>query len=250
MQVMVDGLLASYETAGQGKTIVLLHGWGDRASGLQTVRRALAKHFRVIAPDLPGFGGTQISANVWGLDEYATFISHMLDKLDVKDVYAVVGHSNGGAIAIRGLASGTLQAERLVLLASAGIRGENAGRLRVLQGATKVGKFLTMPLPDPAKRALRRQLYHMVRSDMMVAEHLEETFKRIVSEDVRKDAAKLKVPTLLIYGGKDQSTPVRYGELLRQRITGSTLKVLPEAGHFVHLDRSSEVIKAIEEFLV
>lgn len=249
MQVMVDGLLASYDAVGKGRTIVLLHGWGDRAAGLQDVRQALSRHFRVIVPDLPGFGGTQISANVWGLDEYATFVAHLLEKLDVKDVYAIVGHSNGGAIAIRGVSLGLLPAKRLVLLASAGIRGEHVGRQRVLQSATKVGKFLTMPLPDQAKRALRRQLYHMVRSDMMVAEHLQETFKKIVSEDVRKDAANITIPTLLIYGTKDRSTPVRYGELLHQRIDGSTLMVIPGAGHFVHLDRSAEVMKAIEEFL-
>lgn len=249
MQVMVDGLLTTYETAGQGKTIVLLHGWGDRAAGLQNILMALAKHYRVIAPDLPGFGGTQISANVWGLDEYATFVARLLDKLDVKDLYAVVGHSNGGAIAIRGVASGVLPAKRLVLLASAGIRGEHAGRQRVLQSATKVGKFITMPLPDPAKRALRRQLYHLVRSDMMVAEHIQETFKRIVSEDVRKDAAKITIPTLLIYGDKDRSTPARYGDLLHRRINGSKLVILGGGGHFVHLDRPGETMKAVEEFL-
>jgi pimeloyl-ACP methyl ester carboxylesterase len=228
----------------------LLHGWGDRAAGLQPVRQALAKHFRVIVPDLPGFGGTQISANVWGLDEYAAFVAHLTEKLDVKNVYAIVGHSNGGAIAIHGLASGILKSQRLVLLASAGIRGERLGRQRLLQGATKVGKFITLPLPDRAKRALRRRLYHMVRSDMMVAEHLEETFKRIVSEDVRKQAASIALPTLLIYGEKDRSTPVYYGEILHERIAGSTLMVLPGAGHFVYMDRPHEVMKAIEDFLV
>jgi len=106
-----------------------------------------------------------------------------------------------------------------------------------------------MPLPDLAKRALRRRLYHMVRSDMMVAEHLEETFKRIVAEDVRKDAAKVHVPTLLLYGENDDATPVRYGALLHQRTRGSTFKTIPKAGHFVHLDQPKEVIKTIEEFL-
>lgn len=246
---MVDGLLTAYEASGQGKTVVILHGWGDRAAGLQHLRHALSKHYRVIVPDLPGFGGTQVSANVWGLADYAAFIAHMLDKLDIQDVYAVIGHSNGGAIAICGMASGTLKAKRLVLLSSAGIRGEQAGRRKVLQGATKVGKLLTMPLSDQAKLALRRRLYHMVRSDMMVAEHLQETFKRIVSEDVRKDASNVSVPTLLVYGEKDRATPVRHGELLHQRIGGSTLKVMPAAGHFVHLERPDEVEAAIEEFL-
>lgn len=249
MQVMVDGLMTSYEAAGEGKTLLLLHGWGDRAVGLKALQTALAAKFYVIAPDLPGFGGTQVAANVWGLDEYATFISHFLEKLGVKKVYAIVGHSNGGAIAIKAVANNVVVPQRLVLLASAGIRGEAAGRRKVLQGATKVGKFLTMPLPDPAKRALRRRLYDMVRSDMLVAEHLQETFKKIVSEDLRKDAASITIPTLLIYGGKDRSAPVRYGEIFHQRIKGSTLQILPNAGHFAHIDEPQKVVTTIEEFL-
>lgn len=248
MQIMVDGLLTAYDRRGSGRVVVILHGWGDRAAGLQGLQKELAKGFDVIALDLPGFGGTQAPFKTWGLDDYAQFVSHFLDKLDAQ-AYALVGHSNGGAVAIKAIARGYMRPDRLVLLASAGIRGERAGRNRTLGYVAKVGKVLAMPLPKRAQRALRRRLYASVGSDLLVAEHLEDTFKRVVAEDVRSDAAEVAVPTLLMYGENDEATPVRYGQLLREQIKDSKLEVVPEAGHFVHLDAPSVVAEKVKEFL-
>jgi len=248
MQVVVDSLLTHYEVQGTGKVVLLLHGWGDSFKGLVGLQRELAKEYRVIALDLPGFGSTEAPKQTWGLAEYALFVAHFLAKVDEKKLYLLAGHSNGGAIAIRGLAKGTLQADKLVLLASAGIRGEYKGRVRALRIVAKTGKALTLPLPKGVKQRLRKKAYSTIGSDMLVAEHLQETFKKVVTDDVRDDATNITIPTLLIYGENDTATPVAFGELLHEAIDGSTLEVLPGAGHFVHLDRTSDVVKAIREF--
>jgi pimeloyl-ACP methyl ester carboxylesterase len=249
MQVIVDGLLTQYEMSGKGPVVVLLHGWGDQASGLHSLAEALATNYTVITPDLPGFGATGAPPTTWGLDDYAVFTANFLRKLATKNVYAFVGHSNGGAIAIRGLAKGNLNAERLVLLASAGIRGEYKGRVKAVRYITKLGKALSTPLPSVAKAKLRQKVYKTVGSDMLVAEHLQETFKRVVTDDVQTDAAKLRLPTLLIYGEKDMQAPLYYGQKFHELIADSTLEVLPGVGHFPHLERPSEVKKAVQEFL-
>lgn len=249
MQVVVDSLLTHYETVGKGKLVLLLHGWGDTAAGLSGLQQALAKHYMVMAIDLPGFGGTEAPKTPWGLNEYALFVQSFLKKIASKPVYALVGHSNGGAIAIRGLASGSLAADKLVLIDSAGVRGEYKGRVKVLRLVTKAGKALTRPLPKSVKARLRRHVYNTVGSDMLVAEHLQETFKKVVTDDVRDDAATLMQPTLLIYGDRDEATPVAYGENFHELIDGSTLEVLPDAGHFAHLDRPDDVARLIGEFL-
>jgi len=249
MQVIVDSLLTHYETHGKGKTVLLLHGWGDSAAGLADLQKALAKKHKVIALDLPGFGGTQPPAEAWGLDNYAYFVSEFLAKIDVKELKAIIGHSNGGAIAIRGMARGWLSADKLVLLASAGIRGEYKGRTRALRLITKAGKALVMPLPRSVKRRLRKKVYTAVGSDMLVAEHLQETFKKVVTDDVREDAARLALPVLLIYGDQDDATPLRYAEMFNKSIKNSKLEVLTGAGHFVHKDEHEKVVKLIEGFL-
>jgi pimeloyl-ACP methyl ester carboxylesterase len=248
MQVVVDSLLTHYETVGKGKVLLLLHGWGDTAASFKGLQTHLAKQAQVIAVDLPGFGGTEAPKSAWGLEDYARFVRHFLAKIESQPVSLLVGHSNGGAIAIRGLAKGLLTADKLVLLSSAGIRGEYKGRIKALRLITKAGKALAMPLPKSLKQKLRKKVYTTVGSDMLVAEHLQETFKRVVTDDVRDDAATIMIPTLLIYGEQDDATPVAYGETFHELIDGSTLEVLPGAGHFVHLDRPDAVVKAIEEF--
>ena len=248
MQVIVDGLLTSYERVGKGQALLILHGWGDSSAGWRNVAKALSDQYEVIVPDLPGFGGTQAPEKDWGLTDYAQFVASFLEKIQVKPS-VLLGHSNGGAIAIRGLGKDILSAEKLVLLASAGIRNEYKGRNRALRLATKAGKALTAPLPKATKRKLRRKVYTSIGSDMLVAEHLQETFKRVVTDDVRADAARLMVPTLLIYGENDEQTPVRYGELFHEAIDGSTLEILPGADHFLHGGHREKVVKLIKDFL-
>jgi pimeloyl-ACP methyl ester carboxylesterase len=249
MQVVVDDLLTAYEQSGHGKVVLLLHGWGDKSAGLKGLQHALAADHKVIAPDLPGFGGTQSPTTVWGLDDYAQFIADFLKKLEIKDLYAVIGHSNGGAIAVRALNKEIFSTDKLVLLASAGLRDVYKGRRKTLRLITKTGKVLASPLPKSIKKKLRQKVYETVGSDMLVAEHLQETFKKVVTDDIQKDASQLSVPTLLIYGENDTATPVWFGEKLHELIDGSTLEILPNAGHFVHLDRPQQVAKAIQEFL-
>ncbi len=249
MQVVVDSLMTRYERSGKGKVVVLLHGWADSAAGLRALGASLQKDYEVIALDLPGFGGTQTPKESWGLNDYVQFVQHFLKKIDAGNIYAIIGHSNGGAMAIRGLAEGAFQVERLVLLSSAGIRNEYKGRNHTLRILVKTGKLVTSPLPAQLKKKLRRKVYKTIGSDMLVAEHLQETFKRVVTDDVRADAAQLNMPVLLIYGELDEDAPVWYGRQFHELMTDSTLEILPGAGHFVHIDRADDVQKAIKEFL-
>ena len=248
MNIVVNGLLTNYQQLGDGKTVLLLHGWGDTSQTFVGLQKELAKTYQAIALDLPGFGQTQPPELVWGLNDYADFVGAFLTKLQQKP-YAIVAHSNGGAIAIRGLAVGNLQAEKLILLASAGIRSEYKGRKLLLRLAAKGAKALTAPLPKSAQQKLKKGAYKTIGSDLFVAEHLQETFKKVVTDDVQADASRLNIPTLLLYGQNDTATPPRYGELFHKAIQGSRLEVLPAAGHFLHHDQPDEVNKAVQEFL-
>lgn len=248
MQVVVDALLTNYRLTGKGKLVVFLHGWGDSSQGSLALQSALAEHYQVLAFDLPGFGSSQTPPDVWGLSDYARFVRAAIRKLNLKP-YAIIGHSNGGAIALRGLSDGSLEAQKLVLLASAGIRNEYNGRKYALRVAARTGKALTKPLPQRLRKKLQAKAYATIGSEMLIAEHLQESFKKIVSDDVQADAAGVTLPSLLIYGQHDTATPVHYGELFQAALPHSTLQVIPQAGHFVYLDQPARVTDLIEEFL-
>lgn len=251
MQIVINNQMIRYDVYGAefSGTILILHGWGDRAFGLKNLASSLeSSNYRVIVPDLPGFGESEAPMQPWGLDDYALWVSQFLQKLDVSP-NIVIGHSNGGAIAIRALANDYIQTEKLVLLASAGVRSNYQGRKKALRVVAKSAKLATAILPTNTRLKLRKRAYSAIGSDMFVAEHMQETFKKVIADDVQADATRISVPTILIYGETDTATPVTYGQLFADAIPNASLLTIPKAGHFVHIDASGAVTRAITEFI-
>jgi pimeloyl-ACP methyl ester carboxylesterase len=249
MNVVVNGILTAYATQGKGKVVVLLHGWGSDLHTFDGLIVELSKNYACLVVDLPGFGGSEPPPAAWGLDEFGLHLQATLQKLGISSPYAVVGHSNGGAVAIRALHAGSLTALRLVLLGSAGIRNKQSARRAALKLVAKTGKLITRPLPSAARTKLRNKLYRAAGSDMLLIPHMHQTFQKTVGQDVQQDAAYLKLPTLLVYGELDDATPPADGQKLAYLIQGSHLEIVPGAGHFVHLDKPAEVGALIKEFL-
>lgn len=248
MQTIVDGKLINYIRQGSGPVVLILHGWADRADNWQQFVAKMSNDFDVVVPSLPGFGGSESPSKAWGLEDYAEFTKLFTSKLGIKPE-VIIGHSNGGAIAIKGLADGIIDTNRLVLLASAGIRSTDSRRKSILKYVAKTGKVITLVLPSSVRRKLRGKLYKTIGSDMLVSEHMQPTFKKIVSQDVMADAAQLQIPTLLVYGENDDATPVSYGRLFHEQISSSSLEIIGGAGHFIYLDRPDEVVSSIKAFI-
>lgn len=249
MQIVVDGLLTHYELQGEGKLILLLHGWGDNIKGLTGLRTALATDYQVLSIDLPGFGATQVPPATWDLQNYAKFVSQALKKLALHQPYAIIGHSNGGALAVLAVGRQALQPEKLILLAASGIRNKSNGRLFLLHAIAKIGNAATFWLPNKSRQGLRAALYNSAKSDMLVVPELEETFKKTVRQDVQADAAKIRIPTLLLFAKNDDAVPIADAYTYQGLIPDSQLTVVESAGHFLHIDQPATVETAIKEFL-
>lgn len=249
MQVVVDGLLTNYTKTGDGKVVLLLHGWGDNLHTFASLISELSNEYEVYAIDLPGFGGTETPIDFYSLKRYSLFIKHFVEKLSISKVHAVVGHSNGGAIAIKLLANNVIEVDRLVLLASSGIRSDNKNTKKAVRITAKLVKIPAKLLPNKIQKQLKTKAYSALGSDMYVTENMQGTFKQIVSEDLLKESADIKQNTLLIYGDKDCATPVSFGEKYRSKIRNSKLCVIDGAGHFVHQTNSDTVNELIIKFL-
>lgn len=251
MQVIVNDLAVNYTRTGEGPVFVLLHGWGDSLETFSKLLPELEKRFTVIRIDLAGFGGSQAPTSAWGLADYAKQLRDILQKIAVspQDITVLMGHSNGGAIAVTAISEHYLQPKRLVLLASSGVRNVHSQQKNAVQAVTKVGKLFTFALPASKRSKLRRAYYEKIGSDLLVAPHMEKTFARIVKEDILKRAETITVPTLLIYGELDTDTPPAYGMALQQAIAGSDIRVIQGAGHFLHHTHPDQVIDYMREFL-
>jgi len=249
MQIVVDNLLSHYQLAGKGKLVLLLHGWGADAQGFNGLQAELAEQYQVLAIDLPGFGNTQPPKTVWDLDDYSRFVKAMLDKLGLNQPYAIIGHSNGGALAIRAISLQVLEPQKLVLLVASGVRANQRAKRLVLKIIAKTGDIATIWMPERYRRALRKSLYGVAGSDMLVVPQLQETFKKTVRQDVQADAAAITIPALLVYAENDKAVPPADGETYHRLIKNSELQIIKQAGHFVYLDQPEQVTKLVKEFL-
>lgn len=249
MNAVIRSIPTTYERKGQKGTVKVLvvHGWGDNAAGWQDFQQRLSARYDVLVPELPGFGITPAPNKAWDLNDYAEFLSELLRELRFRPE-VIIGHSNGGAIAIRGLADGVLSARKLVLLDSAGLRSRFRSHTRTVRVLTRTGKVFSYALPRNWRKRVRHLVYRSLGPDVTVPEELRETFKRIVTDDVQSSAARLRLPTLILYGEDDEATPPQYGRVLHSLIDGSTFEVVGGAGHFVHLDKPDIVYDAITAF--
>jgi len=248
MQLVVNKLIVNYQTVGNGRVIILIHGWGDDLKNFRSMQASLAKSFKVIALDLPGFGGSSAPYTGWSLEDFASFINDFVDKLGLS-VYGYVGHSNGGAILIKGLANNLIEANKLVLISAAGLRNTDRLKKRIILVGAKIGKLPLRLLPTAYQKRLQKRLYQAIKSDADVSPQMIQTFKKIVKQDVSEDAMKLSVKTLLIYGKNDRVTPPEYGQIYHNLIRGSRLEIVSEAGHFVHLEEIDRVLNLVKDFL-
>lgn len=248
MKIIVDNLAVEYSDQGSGPAIVMLHGWSDNLHTFDKLVSELSG-FRVVRLDLPGFGKSERPKDAWDVGQYTVFVRDFLAKLGIEQ-YILTGHSFGGRIAIKGVGTGVLQPERLVLIASAGVAKERTFKNEMLRTAAKIGKTLTLAWPFSLwRQRIRRKLYERIGSDYFAAGSMRDVFLKTIREDLLGYARGIQIPTLLIWGSEDTSTPLRDGERIHTAILGSELKVIDGASHFVHHEKPEEVAGYIRAFI-
>ena len=116
MQVIVNNLAVQYTRTGQGPVFVMLHGWADTAETFNAFLPELEQRFTVVCINLAGFGGSQAPEKAWNLQNYAQFVRDVLHKIAIspQDITVLLGHSNGGAIAVVAVAEKILLPKRLI----------------------------------------------------------------------------------------------------------------------------------------
>jgi len=246
----INGLEIYYQEEGQGRPLVLLHGWGVSSQSLAGVAARLATEFRVLSVDLPGFGWSQAPAEAWGIEQYAGLVRHLLDERGVASV-VLLGHSFGGRIAVRLAAQWPARVSRLVLVAGAGVRLRRSLTVRAKVAATRlVGRVLAFPGWGPlGERPLQRWRDRMGSRDYRAAGAMRPTLVRVVNEDLTPMLPEIQAPTLLVWGDRDEEVPRPGVETMAARIPRARLVVFPGAGHFPFQDAPEEFQRCLTEFL-
>ncbi len=247
----LDGLTIATKVMGEGRPILLLHGWQGQIESMRPVAERLAPlGYNVHVLDLPGFGYSSLPAETWGVADYARFVTHYLDQCNLKPV-SVIGHSFGGRISIVLGAEYPEYVNKIVLTASAGVLTPPSTGQRVRQaifGAASAA--FKLPGLNAFEDRFRRWARDRFGSeDLRKAGPLEPIFRKVVREDLVPYAARIKAPTLLIWGDQDRDTPLWQAKVLEQTIPDAGLVVFPGAGHFAYQERLVDFVRIVDTFL-
>lgn len=251
MNVLVKGQLINYIDEGKGRIVVLLHGWGANSATFNNLAKHLIKNFRVIRVDFPGFGASPKPSDVWSVGDYAMLVADFLAKLGLNDTYAVIGHSFGGRVIIKGVAEKLIVSEKVVLIDAAGVKPPKSMRKAVYKSIAKLGKAATaLPVFKTLRPRLRKKLYSAAGStDYLNANEMQLIFLNTINEDLLPYVHDITQPTLLIWGENDNDTPVTDAEKMVHELPKGRLVVIPDAGHFVYSDAYEAVVKELDAFL-
>ncbi len=263
--VNVSGIATTYLEMGRGVPLLLLHGFGPggsaRGNWAGTIA-PLAGAFRVLAPDLLGFGETGTPDDRSQLDFDAT-VRHIADFLEATDVERahVIGNNYGAALAIKLAIARPERVSRMVLLSPPAIEFVIGRELSNLWGYK--------PSPDNMLRVMRSFVYdrELIAFDAAASQrHVEslrpgvlqafatlfkppygETLKALTSP--HGALARLSAPILLLHGREDRIIPVGVSKRLHQILPNADLHVFANCGNLVHAERRDDFVRLAAGFL-
>jgi pimeloyl-ACP methyl ester carboxylesterase len=237
---MVNGLLINYTDSGKGKIVLLLHGWMHSKDSFKDLAKILSANYRVIALDLPGISATSQLDNAWTVNDYAVFLKNFVNKIGVKNIYAMVGHSFGGRVILKSVTRKTMSPQKIIFIDAAGVKPKQKITSKLLS------------LGRPLRRLpIFRKIVDRISSDdyRSLSGVMRETFKNIVNEDLVPYMSEINQPTLLIWGENDTETPLTDANIFHSKVKNSKLEIIENAGHNSYIDRPDLVAEKIIEWL-
>ncbi len=249
MKIDISGVNINYTDEGEGKTVLLLHGWGGSIQTMMPVFNILKSKFRVIILDLPGFGESSIPDIPWNSYDYAECIYKFIQKLNL-NISIIFGHSHGGRISIV-LSSKYNIANKLILIDSAGLIPKRSAKYYIKVYWFKLLKNIYLLIPAQNKEEKIQKFYRRYGSqDYKDANGImRQTMVRVINDNLLKELKLIRVPTLLIWGENDEDTPLYMGKIMEANIPDSGLVILKGAGHYSYVDNYDQFRAVINVFL-
>lgn len=260
MYTTINGRIVGYDESGSGTPLVLIHGYPLNRMMWEAQWEGLTQAARVFAPDLRGFGESEMIDTPAQISTYADDVHEFLEAMGIQERAVICGLSMGGYIALAYLRQYPQLVAGLVLAntkATADSAEGKAGRdkniaLAQEKGADAIAEGMLPKLLAPTTYTSKTELVEQVQRIMASA-----TVQGIVGAlgamrdrpDSLDTLAGFAKPTLIIAGADDQLMPLAEQEKMNQAARNSTLVVIPDAGHLSPMEQPDVFNRALEKFL-
>jgi pimeloyl-ACP methyl ester carboxylesterase len=269
---VIHGYRRVFRVAGDGSALLLIHGIGDSSSTWLPVMPSLARNHLVIAPDLLGHGDSDKPRADYSVAAYANGMRDLLGVLGI-DRVTLVGHSLGGGVAMQFAYQFPEHTERLVLVSSGGVGRQVTPVLRAvsLPGVDLMLWALKLPTArlqtaavlkvlELLNTGLGRDAPDLIRLvDALPGATARSAFIRTLRAvvDWRGQVVTMLdrcyltrgMPTLLVWGSRDQVLPIHHGVTAHAAMPGSRFEVFDGAGHFPFHAEPQRFVEVLEDFL-
>jgi pimeloyl-ACP methyl ester carboxylesterase len=240
-----------------GDALLLLHGWGSSGRDMQPIAEALADTYQTHTLDLPGHGASPPPPTAWGVPEHARLL-HSYIRDAIQAPVSIIGHSNGGRIALYMASDPEMCAalQRLVLISPSGIAPERSWSVAVRSAVATTLKAPFQMLPKPLRRPALDWLRHSALWRLLGSSDynratgaMRETFVKTVSHHLDDRVDRIQLPVLIFWGTRDEAVSRRQVETLEAAIDDCGVVNLEGAGHYGHLEQLDTFLSATRYFL-
>jgi abhydrolase domain-containing protein 6 len=244
-----------YSEGGKGETVVLVHGFGASADSWNRFAAQLTKRYRVIAPDLPGWGAsTRIQAASYGYPAQVERLHQFLSALGLRRVH-LIGHSMGGFISSAYAALHPDEVITLGLIAPHGMaepepselaqsvaRGDNWLVATTMQEFDRLLNNVFAKRPYAPKAVLRYLANHAIRNHAKS----RQIFDEMQTNDpaLAERLPRIEAPALIVWGDHDRVLHVSSAELFRKGIRNSEVMVIHGSGHMPLVENARQCAAA------
>lgn len=263
--IKTDAMTWHVQIAGQGPTLLLLHGTGASSHSYRHLAPLLEKDFRLVIPDLPGHGFSEaLPGPAQSLPGMAQALRSLLQKLDTQ-IDLAIGHSAGGAIAIRMCLDGMINPRAVVGINAAltpygGIANQTfPGLARVFMLNPLVLRFFSWQasglgavrsLMQSTGSRLSEEDLKLYQKLFLSQRHLHATVAMMANWNLTKlkqEMSGLKTPLVLIVAKGDLAVSPEDARRVKQTLPATQLHFLPNCGHLCHEEKPQEVADIIKQ---
>lgn len=233
----------AYYMEGKGKSVVVLHGWGQNFLSFKNIVDKLAKDYQVIGVDFLGFGLSDEPSDPLSVCDYAFHLKTLLEYLKIT-APSIIAHSFGGRVAIN-YASSTM-VDKLILVSSAGIKNRSFKKFYKVHKY----KFLKRFFKLFNKKKYESLIKSSGSTDYINSSGvMKKTLSNVVNYSSENDLKKIKAKTYLLWGIRDDQT--KYADALKMQKLVKDSKIIPfyDSGHFCYIEEEAKFIREVKLIL-